>query len=133
MGFCFTFYKLTKFHIFFYQHLLSLGSSDGSLKASDVKYLEKFENPYVKIIIACKLCGKEQSLKYQFTWKRHYLTHTESKPFECEICKKSFIQQFQLKRHMKQHEKKLNKQTDVLSPGILQHVVKIEQPQSFPY
>ena len=71
------------------------------LGVSDLKYLESFENPYVKITLQCKVCGKEQSLKHQHTWKRHFLTHAsdEEKPFKCTLCPKSFIRSSQLRNH----------------------------------
>lgn len=92
--------------------------SDFMLKASqqrsnaskfDLKYLEAFDNPYVKISVVCKICSKEQSLKYQATWKRHYLTHVDDKPYKCDYCKKSFIQQMQLRKHIDTHIKKAQK------------------------
>ena len=68
--------------------------------------MDNFDNPYVRIAYLCKICGKEQSRKFKFGWKRHYLTHDASrpKPFSCEICSKDFAQQGLLKKHMKSHE-----------------------------
>ena len=85
-------------------------SSDSSkqLSKSDLKHLENFSNPYVKIILACTVCNKEQSLKYQSTWKRHFLTHAsdDNKPFQCTVCNKAFVQSTQLTSHMKRHMQK---------------------------
>lgn len=92
-----------------------------SLGVSDLKYLESFENPYVKITLQCKVCGKEQSLKHQHTWKRHFLTHAsdEEKPFKCTLCSKSFIRSSQLRNHeARQH-------------SIMQPVNKKENREAF--
>ena len=69
---------------------------------SDLKFLESFENPYVRVSVFCKICSKEQSLKYQHTWKRHFLTHSskEDLPNKCPICGQGFIQSHDMKRHM---------------------------------
>jgi len=73
---------------------------------SDLKCLESFSNPYVKIIVCCKICNKEQSLKFRFTWKRHYLTHAspEGKPFKCTFCEKTFSRSDGFKLHLKRHQ-----------------------------
>ncbi|XP_066915831.1 zinc finger protein sens-like isoform X17 [Clytia hemisphaerica] len=69
---------------------------------SDLKFLETFDNPFVKVSVICKVCSKEQSLKYQHTWKRHFLTHASDteKPHKCHICPKSFIRVAQLRTHL---------------------------------
>lgn len=65
---------------------------------------DNFDNPYVRIAYMCKICGKEQSKKFKFDWKRHYLTHgTEPKEFVCNICGKAYNQQGPLNKHMKSH------------------------------
>lgn len=69
------------------------------LNTGDLKFLESFNNPYVKVVVLCKECGKEQSLKHENTWKRHYLTHVDEKPFKCSLCPKSFIRASQLRTH----------------------------------
>ena len=77
------------------------------LSKDNLKYLENFSNPYVKIILVCIKCNKELSMKFQSTWKRHYLTHVDDaeKPFKCEVCGKAFVQSTQLTSHMKRHAK----------------------------
>lgn len=68
--------------------------------------MDDFNNPYVKIAYLCKICGKEQSKKFKFDWKRHYLTHDaegSSKPFVCNVCSKGFRQQGLLNKHLKTH------------------------------
>lgn len=78
-----------------------MASDCKQVSPSDLKYLENFSNPYVKLIVACRICNKEQSFKYQATWKRHFLTHGDDKPYKCSVCPKSFIQAFQLRNHYK--------------------------------
>lgn len=66
------------------------------------KAAEEFENPYVRIAYLCRICSKEQSKKFKFDWKRHYLTHnTEPKSYVCNICGKAYNQQGPLNKHMK--------------------------------
>ena len=91
----------------------SAAAKGHSFSNSDLKYLENFNNPYVKIILACKVCNKEQSMKFQNTWKRHFLTHSsdEDKPHKCEICGKATVTAQQMKSHMNTHSKKMK--TDV--------------------
>jgi len=71
------------------------------MSASDLKNLEHFSNPYVKLNVSCKICNKEQPFKYQSNWRRHYLTHAEEKPHTCLYCDKSFVQADKLKLHIK--------------------------------
>ena len=69
---------------------------------SDLKFLETFTNPYVKVCVFCKVCDKKQSLKHQSSWKRHFLTHSsvEDRPFKCEHCNRGFVQSGNLKLHI---------------------------------
>jgi len=59
----------------------------------------------VKVVVCCKICSKEQSLKFQSTWKRHYLSHgsAEDKPHKCTHCGKAYVQSCSLKYHIKAH------------------------------
>lgn len=75
-------------------HDSKVGDSGGkAMSNSGLKYLEHFDNPYVKILLACKVCNKEQSLKYPATWKRHFLTHADKEdlPHKCTFCEKRFV------------------------------------------
>ena len=87
------------------------GSSSASISASASAYLSNFDNPYVKIIVVCKVCNKEQHMKRSADWKRHFLSHAdnEEKPFKCALCDKAFVVSYQLKKHMAQHEKQAAK------------------------
>ena len=82
-----------------------VGSDSVKTNTSGLKYLENFDNPYVKILLACKVCSKEQSLKYPATWKRHFLTHADKEdlPHKCSYCDKRFVTSTNLKNHEKTH------------------------------
>ena len=49
----------------------------------------------------CKICSKEQSMKFAHNWKTHYLTHSsnEDKPHKCTVCGKGFITLTSLTKH----------------------------------
>ena len=96
-------FRLVHFFILF---LIKVSVPQNTPSKFDLKYLEAFEHPYVKISVLCKICSKEQSLKYQASWKRHYLTHVDDKPYKCNYCQKSFVQSTQYKSHIKTHAKK---------------------------
>ena len=80
------------------------GGKDASF-TSGLKYIEGFTNPYVKIILVCKICNKEQVSKSSSNWKKHFLTHSDVKPHKCQFCDKTFVQTNNLKAHMKKHLK----------------------------
>ena len=71
---------------------------------SGLQYVEQFTNPYVKIILVCKICNKEMSLKFSSNWKKHYLTHAsnDEKPHKCDVCAKAFITLTSLRKHIQQ-------------------------------
>ena len=84
------------------------GASSNSSSAGAVKYVESFENPYVKIILVCKICNKEMNMKRTDTWKVHYFTHVsnENKPYKCPHCDQGFVQPAPLNKHIqKKHGK----------------------------
>ncbi|XP_066915830.1 uncharacterized protein [Clytia hemisphaerica] len=85
-------------------------NSKKSSGLSDLKFLESFDNPYVKVSVFCKVCNKEQSLKYQHTWKRHFLTHSnrEDLPNKCPTCGKGFITAHDMKKHIENRHKPKN-------------------------
>ena len=73
-------------------------------KSSKTSNPDEFDNPYVRIAFLCKICGKEQSKKFKFDWKRHYNTHESGpKPHVCDVCGKDFAQRGLLNKHMKIH------------------------------
>ena len=70
----------------------------------------------------CRICGKEQSKKFKFDWKRHYLTHnTEPKSFICQVCGKGFNQQGPLNKHMKTKHQEQNMKTEDNKPIFVKH------------
>jgi Zinc finger, C2H2 type. len=79
----------------------------------DLKFLEHFTNPYVRVSVFCKVCSKEQSLKQQGSWKRHFLTHSSEKPLKCPHCDKGFVQSGNLKKHVQTVHKHLVKTESV--------------------
>lgn len=78
---------------------------------SSMAYLLNFDNPYVKVQLACKICDKPQNIKRPDTWKRHFLTHEadSNKPHKCDICGKAVVTSSQLKNHMQTHYRKMAK------------------------
>ena len=58
----------------------------------------------MKVIVACKICNKEQNFKQSSNWKRHYFSHTTQKPHQCNLCEKSFTSASLLRDHrLKNH------------------------------
>ena len=83
---------------------MAVSSDTGSKGSKSNSSFDDFDNPYVRIAYMCKICGKEQSKKFKFDWKRHYLTHgTVPKNIVCKICGKAYNQQGQLNKHMRTH------------------------------
>ncbi|XP_057301121.1 uncharacterized protein LOC130635704 isoform X4 [Hydractinia symbiolongicarpus] len=78
----------------------NLKASSKPINSSSLKYLENFDNPYVKVIIVCKICNKEAS-KFARNWKPHYLTHVsnEEKPHKCAYCNMGFVSLNSLRNH----------------------------------
>ena len=102
-------------------------SNDGKATGmASLKYLENFDNPYVKIIIVCKICNKEQSLKFAGNWRQHYMTHSAKKPFSCPHCPKTFIRGDQMRKHVQ------SKHSDVANPQSMNTTLNVKQEsQSF--
>merc|ERR1712179_368100 len=71
-----------------------------SSNTAGLKYLDGFTNPYVKIILVCKICNKEQKSLHPPNWKQHYMTHEEKKPHSCTHCSKSFVRADYLRKHI---------------------------------
>jgi len=67
----------------------------------DLKVIEQWQNPFVRLLLACRVCSKEQKSMNVSTWKMHFLTHSDKKPFNCSVCQKGFVQQTAFKTHMK--------------------------------
>ncbi|XP_057301127.1 zinc finger protein GFI1 homolog pag-3-like [Hydractinia symbiolongicarpus] len=96
-----------------------MSSSDAKTPSSNagLHYVENFTNPYVKIILVCKICNKEMSLKFSSNWKKHYLTHAsnDEKPHKCTLCSKAFITITALRKHVatKHSDVKQDRSSDV--------------------
>ncbi|XP_066915819.1 zinc finger protein sens-like isoform X5 [Clytia hemisphaerica] len=103
--------------------------------ASTAKYIEAFNNPYVKILLACKICSKEMPIKYPGNWKQHFLSHSDAKPFQCQHCEKSFIRGDRLKNHIVKHHPEVappptnTKQSG--EPGVKAEIDNIAVKQEF--
>ena len=81
------------------------------MSKDDANWLEQWQNPYVKLIIVCRLCNKEQKTMNTTVWRAHFLTHSDVKPYNCEICHKGFVQTTAYKNHMKNNHANLDSMT----------------------
>lgn len=81
------------------------GLSPGASSTKALHYIENFDNPYVRLVVVCKICSKEQSLKFSGNWKQHFMTHVsdDEKPHKCSVCGKCFIHNYLLVKHLKTH------------------------------
>ena len=50
---------------------------DKRSKLDSLNYIENFTNPYVRLMVVCKICGKEQSLSHSRYWREHFKTHNK--------------------------------------------------------
>ena len=76
-------------------------ASKGGSGASDgLKYIANFTNPYVKLIVVCKVCNKEQSLKNSQNWANHFMVHDKSLGHKCPYCPKTFPRPNVLNKHI---------------------------------
>jgi len=67
---------------------------------ASLKYLENFCSPYVKVIVVCKICNKEQSMKFVSYWRQHFMTHSDTKPHKCPHCPKTFTRPVLMRKHV---------------------------------
>ena len=77
-----------------------MSKTQQNISVSSLKYLSQFDNPYVRVVVICKVCSKEQSLAHSSDWKKHFLTHSDQKPHQCTFCEKSFIRADRLRNHI---------------------------------
>jgi len=75
-------------------------ASSATTSPAGLKYIENFSNPYVKLVVVCKICNKEAS-KYSRNWKPHYQTHVsnEEKSHPCNLCSAGFVSLTALTKH----------------------------------
>ena len=83
---------------------------------ASLKYIDNFSNPYVKIQLVCKSCNKEQSTKDSSKWKRHFMSHSDQKPFPCTLCDKSFTEPNKLRSHMQAKHKSVKLESPTAGP-----------------
>ena len=77
-------------------------SLSSSVVGGAAQYINNFENPYVKITLACKFCSKDMDLNNKGKWKQHYLLNhaaESEKPFQCGQCEKGFLNRRDLNKH----------------------------------
>ena len=94
--------------------------------------MENFSNPYVKLIVVCKVCNKEQSMTNTGNWKQHFFTHGGDKPHKCPMCPKSFIRADQLRKHEAKVHSSGTAITNVKKEEIKSEPVK-QEPTINPY
>ena len=75
--------------------LAQLSTSNLDIATRRTILLGRTKNKYV-----CEVCGRECPSKHKL--KRHLSTHSEERPFSCQICGKSFKWTEYLQKHMRQ-------------------------------
>ncbi|KXJ09713.1 zinc finger and BTB domain-containing protein 17 [Exaiptasia diaphana] len=69
------------------KHVLICEKKEAKVKAKEVT------------LHVCDQCSKDFASPYNL--KRHLLTHTDEKPFQCEVCARQFKEKSSLSKHMK--------------------------------
>ncbi|XP_067124366.1 oocyte zinc finger protein XlCOF6-like [Centruroides vittatus] len=64
----------------------------------------------------CDICNKGFNLRGQL--KSHQKTHIEERPFKCDICNKGFKWRYQLKSHQKTHSEEQPFKCDICNKGF---------------
>ena len=60
---------------------------------------DKVERPRSRV---CGECGK--GFKSWVELEKHALTHSDERPFRCQVCQRGFIQRVHLQNHMMKHK-----------------------------
>jgi len=78
----------------------NIPKSKSSTASDGLKYIANFSNPYVKLIVVCKVCNKEQSLKHSHHWATHFKVHDKSLCHKCPYCPKTFQWPNVMRKHV---------------------------------
>ncbi|EPZ36399.1 hypothetical protein ROZALSC1DRAFT_29647 [Rozella allomycis CSF55] len=70
------------------------------------EYFQIYENEGGSLTYVCKFQGCGKSFKRKTHARRHAKTHSDEKPFRCELCPKAFTRKDNLKAHIRSHERK---------------------------
>ena len=69
----------------------------------DLRWLQNFNHPLVKLIVICKTCNKEVDTFSPTNWKVHYKFHGR-KGYKCRLCGKKYHQALHYRLHMDRHK-----------------------------
>ena len=69
----------------------------------DLRWLQNFNHPLVKLIVICKTCNKEIDTFSPTNWKVHYKFHGQ-KGYKCHQCGKRYHQALHYRLHMDRHK-----------------------------
>jgi len=98
-----------------------------STSADGLKYISNFSNPYVKLVVACKVCDKQLSSKNVVSWKDHNMIHDKSLGHKCPYCDKTFQRPVVVRKHIAaKHAEQLSAKTE--DPSGYSNSMKNEDP-----
>ena len=78
-----------------------VGVATSKLVKTDKDLIDTWSNPYVDLVFVCKICRKTQP--HRCNWKRHFLSHSQDRKFNCQHCGKKFKTNDNLKTHLNTH------------------------------